>query len=371
MPTLPPAVTAALSRFAAIDLARLPDRPVTARGYDAIYAAYMADLASRLNAEGIPYNVAGTPGNVVNLATDTYAITGRAFGYAVEAVEAAIDDAVYSVLVPWSFGPYLDALGAGQTPPVGRKAIVANPRPYVYGTDSVDDWQPDDVYRALILLAPEALSTCGPEGAYVWFTLEVPGVLSAGCYGPMSFGGTRLAPFVPLGEVRIPVLANAGDGTASTALVAAVQAAVSADSRRPIADLVTASAATVLPWSFAATLYCGPGVDLGAVGMAAYSRLRALADFQHRPGGSVLLQDVFAACKVPDATGTPLVGFVDPGSFADVNPGPVSAANPSPAFVAPYCAPPGPEGVTQSAGDDGTLLIVGGDIALRVEQTYG
>lgn len=370
MTVQPPAVTAALSRFAAIDLARLPARPVTARTYDAIYSAYMVDLAARLNAEGIAYNVAGTAGNVVQLATDTHAITGRAFAYAVEGVEAARDEAIAAVLTPWSYGAYLDALGANQSPPVYRKALVDSPRPL---DTNPEDWQGDDDFRAQILLAPEALSTCGPEGAYLWFALQTAGVLAGAVYGPMSFGGTKASPFIPPGEVHIPILAQGGDGTAPAALVSAVSGAVSDDGRRPIADFVTVSPATVLAFSLGLTLYCGPGIDMQAVGLAALTRLRALVDMQHRPGGSVLLQDVFAAAKVPDLTGTPVVGYVDPGVFADVNPGPVSPANPGPAYVAPYC-PPG-DGLVTSAtitrDDDGSLLIAWGGISLRMVQTYG
>ncbi len=364
----PPAVTAVLSRFRAIELARLPARPVTARAYDTIYSAYMLDLAARLNAAGIPYDVAGTPGNVVQLATDTNAITGRAFSYMVEGVEAARDEAIAAVLLPWSFGAYLDALGAGQEPAVTRKAMVASPRAFDVAPE---DWEADDDFRERIALAPEALSTCGPEGAYLKFALDTAGVLAAACYGPQSFGGTASNPFVPPGEVRIPILALAGNGAAAPALIARVAAEVNAEARRPIADFVTVSAAGVVEWAIGATLYCGPGIDLRAVGLAALARLRALADLQHRPGGSVLLQDVFAACKVPDANGASMVGFVDPGGFADVNPGPVSPANPHPAFRAPWCEPG--EGLASAApvsvDVDGSMLIAWGGISLRMVQS--
>lgn len=370
MSALPPAVTAALNRFAAIDLARLPARPVTARTYDAIYAAYMADLSARMNAEGIPYNVAGTAGNVVNLVTDTNAITGRSFAYMVEGVEADRDEAIAAVLTPWSYGAYLDALGAQQDPPVPRKAIVAEPRPF---DDYPEDWQSDDDYRALVLFAPEALSTCGPEGAYLWFALQTPGVLAASVYGPMSFGGTKAVPFIPPGEVHVPVLAFVGDGTAPPELVAAAAAEVTAESRRPIADFVTVSAAAVLVYALPLTLYCGAGVDVETVGRTALARLRALADLQHRPGGSMLLQAIYAAALVPDDTGRPVVGYVDPGDLADINPGPVSPANPGPAYVAPYC-PPGDgtlADATATRAEDGSLLIAWGGITLRMVQTYG
>lgn len=363
MPFTPPAVAAALSRFTALDLARLPARPFTASSYDEIYAAYMLDLSARLNAAGIGYNVG-------SLKTDTYAITGRVFAYRVEALETDLDDKVAAVLLPWSWGAYLDGLGANQSPPVARKALVASPRPYVYGTDAASDWQSDDDFRAEIQLAPEALSTCGPEGAYLWFALQVDDVLSAAVYGPMSFGGTKAAPFVGLGEVHIPVLSMDGDGTASVSLVAVVQSAVSAEGRRPIADFVTVSAASVVPWSLDASLYVGPGIDRAVVARSALARVRAVADAQHRPGGSILAQYLYAALSVPDTTGSPVVGYVDLGDFAEVNAGPFTAASPAGAYAAPYCAPGAGDAAVApiTVDDSGATVIAWGSVTVRVVQ---
>lgn len=343
-----------MTRFTAIDAARLPPVPATALTFEQFYAAYMADLAGRLNAAGIPYDVGA-------LQTDTYAITGQAFAYRTELVARAIDDAVRAVLLPSSYGAYLDNLGATQDPPVGRNA-----------------GELDDPFRARIQLAPEALSTCGPEGAYLFYATGVPGVAAVSVYGPMSFGGTRGNPFTPLGEVHIPVVAvpsaDAPDGTSTPALVAAVAAAVSADDRRPIADFVTVSAATILPWTLAATLTVGPGADPGAVLTAAYARVRAVADMAHRPGAQVLDQELYAALKVPDSTGAPLVGKVALDGWSDVNGVDPTPGAADPAYVAPWCAPPQAAPAIGSGVDDAGLPyqeILAGGIALRLVVNNG
>lgn len=314
-----------MTRFTAIDLGRLPSQPRTALAADAYYAAYMVDLTARLTAVGIPYSVG-------SLETDTYAITGEAYAYRTALVAQSIDDAIAAVLLPTSYGAYLDLLGATQDPPVQRNVVT----PADGATPAV--MERDDPFRARIQLAPEALSTCGPEGGYLFFATAVADVVAAAVYGPMSFGGTRSNPFVPLGEVHVPIVSGLGDGTADAGLVAAVQAAVSDKERRPIADLVTASASTILPYSLTIALQVGPGADPGLVQTAATARLQALADLQRRPGGSILDQDLYAAAKVPDANGVPLVGFVDLGAAASgINAVPITPATPGCAYVTPSC----------------------------------
>lgn len=318
------------TRFASPNLAALP-APATAPEFDSVYAARMADVAARLNAAGIPYDVTA-------LATDTVAILQRTGTYREVLVYQAYDDATRAVLLAFSWGPYLDHLGATQTPAVVRKPLVASPRGYVYGTDSVADWEEDDDLRARIQLAPETLSAAGPEGAYLGYALDVDGVKSASCYGPMSFGGTIEVPFTPLGQVFIPIVAEAEDGAAPADLVAGVQAAFRPDDRRPIADFVTASAATILPYAIEAVLYVGSGADRDLVRRQAETRLAVLADRQHRPGGAAKRLLIAGAASVTGADGVPIVTDLDLISpAADVNAGAITPANPGPAYRAPYC----------------------------------
>lgn len=311
-------------RFADIDLSRLPDLP-EGPDFDVIYTERMADAAARLNAAGIPYDVTA-------LVTDTVAITNRAGAYRELLAYAAIDDAVRSVLLATATGLYLDHLGAGQVPPVERNILA----PATATTSAV--MEGDDDFRARIQLAPESLSTCGPEGAYLAFALDVDGVKAAACYGPMSFGGVPALPFVPPGVVRVPIVAVDGDGAASTTLVAEVQAALSADTRRPIADWVTVSAAEIVPYRIEAVLYVGAGADRGVIQAAALKRLSAQAKRQHRPGAAQLRQMLYGQAYVPDATGAVIVEEVDLLSPADdINADPITPASPTAAYRAPYC----------------------------------
>ena len=342
------------NRFTAIDLSRLPPQPKTALSSDAYAAAYSTDVTARLNAVGIPYNVG-------SLETDTYAITGEAFAYRTALIANSIDDAISAVLLPTSYGPYLDLLGATQDPPVQRQPVVASPRPYA---QYPQDWQTDDVYRALIQLAPEALSTCGPAGAYIWFAAEVPDVAALAAYGPMSFGGTRSAPFTPLGQVDIPIVSTVGDGTAGADLVAAVVAAVNPKTVRPIADFVVVSAATILPFTVDATLQIGSGADPGQVLSTAAARLRVLADLNHRPGGAIRDQDLYPEVKLVDTSGVPVAGPVTLNGWSNVNAVPITPAAPACAYVAPYCAP-GP--AVSSTDQNGFPVLTAGGITVRAQ----
>ena len=347
-------------RFDPLDLAALPALPVTAQTFSQIYAAYMADLASRLNAVGIPYNVG-------SLETDTYAITGEAFSYRTLLVEQSIDDAIKAVLLPTSWGAYLDNLGATQDPPVQRKPLVASPRPFA---QYPQDWEADDDFRLRVALAPDALSTCGPSGAYLFFALGVAGTAAAAAYGPMSFGGTIANPFTPLGQVLVPIVATAaasaaGDGFAPASLVAAVQAALRPDDRRPIADFVTVSAATILPYAVNATLLVGASADQGAVLTAALARVRARADLQHSPGGQMLDQYLYADLAVPDSSGQSLVRKVVLNGWADVNGVAPVPGEPGPAFVAPFCPAAAGDPVITTV-DDTTTRLVAGSITIQV-----
>lgn len=332
-------------RFADIDLSRLPDLP-TPLDFDAVLDARIVEVTARLNAAGIPYDV-GTA-----IKGDTVALLQRSGAYRETLTRQAVDDAVRSVLIATAVAGALDHLGATQVPPVERLPLVASPRDYA---TNPEDWEADADFRDRIQLAPESLSTCGPTGAYLSFAVGVDGVKGAQVYGPMSFGGTASAPFVPPGEVRVPIVAVSddpvvqdpdapvdvtapNDGAASAALVATVQAALSADNRRPLADFVTVSAAEIVRYRIEAVLYVGPGADRDVVRRAGERRLLAQAKRQHNAGAAMLRQMLYGAAYVPDATGAIIVEEVDLIAPAgDVNADPIAAGSPSAAFRAPYC----------------------------------
>lgn len=308
-----------MSRFEDIDLARLPPAVLPSPDYETILAARMADLADRLAARGVDYDVGA-------LETDYHKIIQGSGSYRELLAYARRDDAIRAVLLSSSWGTFLDHLGAAWGL-VRKEVTPANPE-----TGEAAILEDDDTFRARIQLAPEAWSTCGPEGAYLFFALAVPGVKHAAVYGPMStrtVAGVASAIGVPAGHVHVPIVASTGDGSAAGPLVLAVQAALSADDRRPIADYVTVSAAPITAYAITATLRVGAGADLGAVKAEAERRLAAHAARQHRAGGLVLRSALFGAAYVPDAKGASIVEeVVLTTPAADVNPG---------AYGAPYC----------------------------------
>ena len=318
-----------MTRFTAPDLARLPPLDFGSQDFETIRLARIADLTARLASAGIPYTVSP-------IETDALSAINRAGSYREVLALARRDDGVRAVLLATSWGAFLDHLGATQVPPVVRKALVASAR----GTSVTfpADWESDDTFRARIQAAPETLSTCGPEGAYREFALAVPGVKAVGVYGPMSFGGSPANPFTPLGTVRVAVVAQEGDGTASAALCASVATALSASERRPMADYVTAAPAVIVPYSVTARLSVGPGADAELLRRQAQARLEYQTASQHKPAGAMLLQQLYAAAYVPAANGVSLVDRVTfEGGLSDVNAAPIVPGSDAGAYRAPYC----------------------------------
>lgn len=316
-----------MTRFTDIDLARLPPLPISGN-YEEIRAARLGELQARLKARGFEFDV-------TNLETDPLVITEEAGAYRELLMLARRDDAVRSVMLASSWGVYLDHLGATQVPGVARNPLVPEPRPF---PDFAEDWERDDDFRRRIQLAPEALSTAGPEGGYLFYTLDVDGVKTASCYGPMSFGGTPDNPFTPLGQVHIPVVSIEGNGAASSELVGAVEREARAYDRRPIADFVIASAAEIVPYTIEAVLRVGPGADPSAVKTAAETRAARQAQRQHRPGAAQLQQMLYGALYVPDSAGAIVVEevrLISPAS--DINATPITPDTPHGAYRAPFC----------------------------------
>mgnify|MGYP002718624739 CR=1 FL=1 len=323
-----------MGRFVDIDLAGLGPLPIVAGDADVIYAERIAELTARLAKKGIAFDLGKVDSN-------PFSAIEQAGAFRELVTLARRDDAIRAVMLASSWGRFLDHLGATQTPPVARLALVAEPRSFdLYP----EDWERDDDLRDRIRLAPESLSAAGPEGAYLSIARGVPGVKSAAVYGPESFGGTYDAPFTPLGVVHVVVVSTAGDGAASPELVEAVQKACRAYDRRPIADFVVAKAATIVPYTVDAVLYVGPGADRGLIEDAGRKRLERQTTAKHRPGAAVVLRQLYGALFVPSEAGVSLVEDVSLSLSADVNGAAISPASPGPAYCAPYC-----EGLTVTA----------------------
>ena len=162
---------------------------------------------------------------------------------------ARVNDKVRAVLLATAFGTTLDHIGITY-----------------YRTPRLID-EKDDVYRQRLALAPEAWSTCGPDGAYLFYALSAsPNILDAAVYSEDE--GVCRAP-----HVRVVILSNSPDGWASDGLCAAVQAELRRADRIPLGDLVTVESAVPLPFDVYCRIVVKPGVSQAVVADQVRARL--------------------------------------------------------------------------------------------------
>jgi phage-related baseplate assembly protein len=137
----------------------------------------------------------------------------------------------------------------------------------------------DETFRQRIALSPESWSTCGPEGAYLFWALSASGdVLDVAAYSEDE--GTCLAP-----HIRVVVLGRAGMTQAPQALNAAVKASLDRTSRRPMGDLVTVESAVEVPFDVTLTLAVRAGASAELVRAQAEARIRAYCEGRLRWAG--------------------------------------------------------------------------------------
>ncbi|MCS4503909.1 baseplate J/gp47 family protein [Arhodomonas aquaeolei] len=148
-------------------------------------------------------------------------------------------------------------------------------------------YESDEDYLRRMLLAPDGWSTAGPRDGYVYHALSAdPDVKDA--------TAITLAPT----EVTITVLSRNGDGSASQALLDAVEAATSAEAVRPQTDLVHVQSATIKPYEIVAELTVDPGPDPEVVRAQAEARALAFVEQHHRLGVGVVRDAALATLYV-------------------------------------------------------------------------
>lgn len=195
-----------------------------------------------------------------------------------------INEAARSVMLAYAADGDLDHLGAL----FGVERLVVDPG----DPDAIPPIPPthesDAELRRRIQLSLFGLSVAGPEGAYVYHALSADGaVLDASATSPEP------------GEVVVTVLGRDADGTPSAAVLAAVEAAVSADDVRPLTDHVTVQAADIIDYAIHATLYTDPGPDPTVVLDDARTAAQRYVDRQHRLGRDITLSGIYAALHRP------------------------------------------------------------------------
>lgn len=255
--------------FTAVDLSRLPfPGAVETLDFETVLAEMLADLRSR------------DPAFSALLESDPAYKVLEAAAYRETLIRQRVNEAVKAVMLAYSAGADLDQIAARYD--VERLLIQAAddttfpPTPAVY--------EDDESLRRRVQLSFEGFSTAGPEGAYIFHALGADAdVLDASAYSPTP------------GVVEVAVLSRVGSGAASSELLDAVDAILSADDVRPLTDNVTVKSATVNEYAVEATITTFQGPDASVVIQAASNAVAAYVAKNHRLGRDVTLSGIYAA----------------------------------------------------------------------------
>ncbi|MPT48046.1 MAG: baseplate assembly protein [Sphingobium sp.] len=252
--------------FTAVDLSRLPAPDlVETLDYEAILAANIA--AMRIL---IPDFVARE--------SDPATVALQVFSYREMLLRQRVNDAAKAVMVAYAMGGDLDNLGAL----FGVARLLITPADTQAGTPDI--WESDEDFRRRIVMAPEGYSVAGPEGAYIFHALSADSrVLDASAISNNP------------GEVLVTILGREGDGTAPAALLTAVYDYLSAETRRPLTDLVIVQSATITPFAVEAEITTYSGPDAGLVLAESRRKLDEYLTTSRRLGRDITLSAIHSA----------------------------------------------------------------------------
>ena len=279
-----------MSRFVSVDLTGLtPPDVVETLVYEDILEELKADCVARMEAAGVDYNVQ-------TLESDPVVKVLEVAAYRELLLRARVNDAARAIMLAFAQKSDLDHLGVYYG--VARQLVQAATlnTPAVYETDTR--------LRSRIQLAPEALSTAGPEGAYAFHTMTVdPSIKSAQVYSPSP------------GEVHVLPLTSTGNGVPSEILLSRIRVRLNEQDIRPLTDMVYVRAPTVLGFSLNVNLSIAEGPDPVVVRNASTASLNAYLASRHKVGTPIMVSGLIAAATV---SGVEDVAIISP--TADVEP---------------------------------------------------
>ena len=214
-----------------------------------------------------------------------------------------INDSTKQNMLAFATGPSLDHRVSERL--ILRKELT--PADPLTNTPAV--MESDDELRTRAQLAPEAYSTAGPRGAYIFHALNAhPDILDAEVDSPQP----RL--------VVVTILSRVGDGVPSARARNAVLEKLSGDTVRPLTDLVYVNNVVVVPYAIVATIYTFEGPDSSLVMASALAKAQAMVAAQKRIGRDVPVSAIFAALHVE---GVQRVLLVTPAADIVIAPGEV------------------------------------------------
>ena len=281
-----------MSAFTAINLERLPFAPaIPEKDFETLLAEIKAEVLAR------------APELEAALALESELATKlcQAFAYRLLILRQEINEAARGNMLAYAAGPALDHLAALLG--VARQVVQEADPDAVPPTPAV--LEDDARLRTRTQLALEGFSTAGPRASYVFWGLSAsPDVKDIGIGSP--------AP----GEVVVTVLSNLGDGTPDAALINTISTTLNVEEVRPLTDLVTVQAASILPYAVEASLTLYNGPDEGLVLAAAQEAMQAYVAEHHRLGHDITVSGLHAALH---QVGVQNVDLIQPVAHIEVD----------------------------------------------------
>lgn len=274
-----------MSRFAAItlDLSRFPP-PLAVRGMD--FERILGERLARLQAL---FDEADIPFSVAMLQTDPAVVQQRVDAFRETAVFGWMNDAIQSVMIAFAAKTDLDNLALTAStllPAAWRESMLRRIiQPATETTPAV--MENDDEFRRRILLTPEAYSTAGTTGSYIFHALWAdPRVLNVDVWTP--------AP----GEVIVAVQSREGDGTAPDDLIEAVRAHLARSDIKPLTDVVSVRSIVNIGYSISLDAYILPGPDHATVEEAIEASVLKVAAARHTPARDMPRSAIIGAAQL-------------------------------------------------------------------------
>jgi phage-related baseplate assembly protein len=258
--------------FTAVDLSRLPFPAVVENvDFETILAAMLFDLRER------------DPAFTAIVESDPAYKILEVAAYRETLIRLRVNEAAKAVTLAYAAGADLDQIAARYN----VERLVLDPGNPAAIPPITPTLEPDEDLRRRVQLAFEALSTAGPEGAYIFHTLGAhPDVLDASAFSPTP------------GVVTVSVLSRVGSGVPAAPVLAAVTSTLSADNVRPLTDQVNVQAAAILTFAVTAALTLYPGPDSAVVTQAATAALDDYLARNRKLGRDITRAGVIASLYV-------------------------------------------------------------------------
>lgn len=288
-----------MSRFTAIDLTGLSAPGVVETlVYEDILQELKDDCIARMAEAGVDYDVQ-------MLESDPVVKVLEVAAYRELLLRARVNDAARAIMLAYGQKKDLEHLGVyyGVTRQLIQEATL----------NSEAIYESDARLRGRIQLAPEALSTAGPEGAYVFHAMSVdPAIKSVTVYQSEP------------GSIQVLPLTNIGNGVPSETILKKIRQRLNEQGIRPLTDNVTVRSPILYPYVINVQLTVGDGPDPVVVKNAAIEAINAYLFKRHVVGIPIMRSGLTAAAHVPGVENVTVISPV-----VDVTPASDEFAYPS------------------------------------------